>query len=137
MSESVKYPMRDETKKSKWNDPEFRKEWNKNYRKQIKEGKREPIKRSEEPSKWDNPLFRGAYDKARQEKLAQDRKEKKLSFEEIADKKPNYTNEEKQIILDKMLEMVRQGKKPVHPYFELSLSVKNDYIRKQSRSKKN
>lgn len=136
MSESPKYPMRDGSKTSKWSDPEFRKMWNRDYRQQIKEGKREPRKRSEEPSKWNDPIFRNAYDKARKQKLNEEKKEKKLSFEDV-EKKPNFTNEEKQVILDKMIEMIRQGKTPTHPFFELSLSIKKDYKRKQSRIKEN
>lgn len=131
----VTYPIRGK-EKSKWQDPEFRKMWNRQYRAQIKEGERQPTRRSDEPSKWEDKDFRNAYDKARQEKLAQDRKQKKMSFEE-SEKRPNYTQDEKDEILQKLLDMVREGKNPVHPYFQLSLAVKDDLKRSYSRSKKN
>jgi hypothetical protein len=124
---SVEYPIR-ENKTSEWT-PEFRKEWNRRYRQEIKEGKRQPNKRSDEPSKWEDKQFRRAYDDARLKKLAEEKTEKKMSFEELSDKRPNYTQNEKAEILKKLLEMVKDGKEPAHPYFELTLSVKKEFKR--------
>jgi len=129
----VSYPLR-ENKQSKWT-PEYRKEWNRQYRKEIKEKKRQVHKRSDQPSKWEDKAFRRAYDDARLKKIADEKTEKKMSFEEIADKRPNYTKKEKVEIMKKLLEMVREGKEPAHPYFELSLSVKKEFVRKYPKKK--
>ena len=125
---SVEYPIR-ENKKSEWT-PEYRKEWNRRYRQEIKEGKRQPVKRGDQPSKWEDRQFRRAYDEARLKKLAEEKTEKKMSFEEVAEKRPNYTQKEKGEILKKLLDMVKEGKDPAHPYFELSLTVKKEFKRK-------
>lgn len=131
----AKYPMRDADAKSQW-DKEFRKEWNRKYRQEIKEGKRQPVKRSEQPSKWQDKNFRKSYDDARLKKIAAEKTEKKLSFDEVGDKRPNYTKKEKGEILKKLLELVQQGKQPAHPYFELALAVKPEFKRKYPSNKK-
>lgn len=125
---SVDYPLRKNTPK-KWTDPEYRKEWNRQYRLEVKEGKREPVKRHSQPSKWEDKEFRRAYDKARTQKLLEEKQQKKMSFEQAGDKKPNYTMKEKKDILEKLLDMVKQGKEPSHPYYELVLGVKKEYKR--------
>lgn len=130
----IKYPLRDESKQSKWTD-EFRREWNRKYRREIKEGLRQPHK-SDKPSKWDNPAFRKAYEEARRKKLDEEKLEKKMSFDQVDEKRPNYTSEEKKLILNKMFDMIREGKEPVHPYFELSLNVKPKFKRKYPSKKK-
>lgn len=124
---SVEYPIR-ENKTSEWT-AEFRKEWNRRYRQEIKDGKRQPNKRSDEPSKWEDKVFRRAYDDARLKKLAEEKTEKKMSFEEVSEKRPNYTQNEKAEILKKLMAMVKDGKEPAHPYFELALVVKKEFKR--------
>lgn len=134
---SVEYPIL-ANKTSKWT-PEFRRQWNKEYRQKIKNGEVQPVKRKDEPSKWDDPEFRKAYDDARLKKLAEEKLEKKMSFEEI-DKRPNYTLQEKQVILSKLLDMVKNGQDPYHPYFQIGLLVKPEvrrvYPKKNETEKK-
>jgi hypothetical protein len=131
----VKYPMRDQNQQSEWT-AEYRKEWNRKYRQQVKEGKRQPTPRSQD-SKWKDQQFRKAYDQARLKKITEDKKEKKMSLETVGESRPNYTQQEKAEILKKLLDMVREGKEPAHPYFELVLAVKKEFKRSYpSRQKK-
>jgi hypothetical protein len=131
----VKYPMRNKEEVSKWKDPEFRKEWNRQYRKELREGKRQATSRSDQPTKWQDPLFRRAYDQARSKKLIQDKTDKKMSLDDVGDKRPNYSQKQKEEILNRMLDMVREGKQPTHPYFQLALAVKKEFVRKYPNSK--
>lgn len=131
-NEIVNYPIR-ENKKKEWT-PEFRREWNRKYRQEIKEGIRKPIKRSDQPSKWEDKAFRKAYDESRLKKIAEEKTEKKMSFENFAEKRPNYTQEEKKEILIKLLDLVKEGKTPSHPYFELALIVKPEFKRKYPKT---
>lgn len=131
---SVDYPLR-ENKTSQWT-PEFRREWNRKYRQEIKEGKRQPRKQSDKPSKWDDKQFRRAYDEARAAKILQQKTEKKLSFDVAESTRPNYTTAEKQQILDKFVEMIREGSTPSHPYFQLALTVRPEFKRVYPRQKK-
>lgn len=132
---SVEYPLR-QNQTSKWT-PEFRREWNRKYRQEIKEKKRTPIKRNEQPSKWEDKAFRRAYDDARLKKIADERTEKKLSFQEFADKRPNYNKKEKTEILKKLIQMIREGKEPAHPYFELALVIKKEFKRSYPKKTEN
>lgn len=129
MSEA-EYPMRKND--SKWTS-EYRKEWNREYRKKIKEGKINPIKRTDKPSKWDDKDFRKKYDQSRKEKLNAEKKEKKINLVDVMDgARPNFTKEEKEIILEKMLNEIKDGKKPTHPYFKIGLvSVNKRYYPKK------
>lgn len=130
-SEMVEYPLKKGKDNSKWTDPEFRKQWNKEYRKQIKEGLRKVVQRGDpEKSKWKDPLYRKAYDNARKKRLTAERKEKKMNITSSEETRPNYTLEEKKLILEKMLDQVREGKEPSHPFFQLGLVVKPQLTRK-------
>lgn len=123
----VEYPIR-KNKKAEWT-PEFRKEWNRQYRKEIKLGLRKPVARASN-SKWKDPVFRKSYESLRSKKIAQERTEKKMSFnDESFAKRPNFTKAEKEEILNKMIELIREGKDPEHPFFTLSLAVKKQYKR--------
>lgn len=122
----VEYPIKKENVPSRWT-PEYKVEWNREYRKKVKDGKIKPVKRGE-PSKWDDPAFRKAYDESRKKKLAEQRKDQKMNAPS-ADKRPNYTDEEKAIILQKILDDLKQGKDNTHPHFELTLKVRDSVKR--------
>jgi len=125
MEENVEYPLKKGD--SKWTD-EYRKQWNREYRKKIKEGKIQPTKRKDVPSKWDDKNYRRAFDNARKTKIAEEKKLKKMSQTDPNQPRPNFTNQEKEQILKKMLEDVKDGKNPTHPFFELGLISINKRI---------
>lgn len=106
-------------KETKW-DAKARAEWNRQYRADIKAGIRTPVKKSEKESKWEDKEYRKAYDRKRKEVLNGIKKEKKINEPNSLEKRPNYTSEEKSIILERML----QDKTYEHPHFELGLLTK-------------
>lgn len=117
-NEKVEYPLRKDN--NKWTS-EYRKQWNREYRKKIKEGKIQPVKRKENPSKWEDKDFRKKYDQSRKEKLNAEKKERKINLLDVDGNRPNFNKDEKQIILDKMIDEIKQGKTPNHPYFKIGL----------------
>ena len=126
----VKYPLRGQVEKQKWT-PEFRREWNKEYRQRIKNGEHTPMKRTES-SKWKDKEFRAAYDKSRQNVMSEKRFETMTSFQPPPSSK-NYTQKEKETILQQMLEKVKNGENFEHPYFKLTLEIKPEYKRKRNK----
>lgn len=121
----VEYPLK-KGKISPWSDPEYRKQWNRKYREELKDGTREVVKRSEKPSKWKDPLYRKAYDEARKKKLKAEKKQSKMD----SAKKPNFTKEEKAAILEHMIQQIRDGQSPENPFYELGLVIKPEFQRK-------
>lgn len=118
-------------KESKWNN-EYRKQWNREYRAKIKSGEHIPHRRVED-SKWNDRNFRKAYDVSRNTKIAELKQQEKISFDEIKTldgKRPNYSKSEKEELLKKWIELIKQGQDVSHPYLELSL----DYKPQQKRS---
>lgn len=115
-------------KTSRWTN-EFRKQWNKDYRAKIKSGEHTPNRRVEE-SKWENPEFRRSYDVSRNTKIAEEKRQIKVSFDPSPNgKRPNYTKQEKEEILKRWIELIRQGENPDHPYMVLSLDYKPQFKR--------
>lgn len=112
----VEYPLRQS--ETKWTS-EYRKEWNREYRRKIKEGLIQPVKRKEEPSKWDDKQFRKAYDDARKKKINEEKKQQKLNG--VSEVRPNFTQEEKDFILNRLIDEIKNGNEPTHPYFKLGL----------------
>lgn len=98
----MSYPLRNGD--NKWT-PEYRREWNKQYRQKVKSGEIIPKKRSE-TSRWDDPEWRKEYDKARIEKLRQDKFEEKTSFVPLENPQ-HYSKKEKEVILGKMLDLFK------------------------------
>jgi len=132
MDHRVEYPLKKGKNQSKWTDPAYRKQWSKEYRTQIKEGKRTAVKRvvDSEKSKWKDPSYRKAYDNARHKHMMAERKDRKMNIMSAEETRPNYTMEEKRVILEKLLDQVREGKEPSHPFFQLGLIVKPQLTRK-------
>lgn len=128
----VQYPIRSQTDKKKWT-PEFRREWNKEYRLRVKNGEHTPMKRTDS-SKWKDKTFRAAYDKARHNVMSEKRFETMTAFEPPPSSK-NYTQKEKDTILKQMIEKIQNGEEYDHPYFKLSLAVKPEFKRKKTSSK--
>ena len=119
-------------KTSKW-ATEYRKQWNKEYRAKIKAGDIVPNKRVEE-SKWNDPEFRKSYDLSRNSKLAEEKLQTKLSFDaDPNEKRPNYSKTEKDIILKRWIEMLKQGQNVDHPFLVLSLDYKPQYKREYKK----
>lgn len=120
-------------KTRKWTS-EYRKQWNKEYRAKIKAGQITPNKRVEE-SKWNDPNFRKSYDVSRSAKIAEEKLEAKLSFDAPpSGKRPNYTKSEKDELLKRWMEMIKNGVDVDHPYLTLCLDYKpqfkRDYLKK-------
>jgi hypothetical protein len=119
-------------KASKWT-PEYRKQWNKEYRSKIKAGEITPNKRVEE-SRWDDPEFRRSYDVSRSTKLAEEKLKTKLSFDIDSNvKRPNYSKAEKEELLKKWVEMLKNGQEVDHPFLTLSLEYKPQYKREYNK----
>jgi len=119
--ETLSEPVYPAPKKEKKWDAKARAEWNRQYRAEIKAGIRKPIKKSDKVSKWNDVEYRKAYDRKRKDTLNAIKKEKKLNEPSLVEKKPNYTMDEKKIILERMLENIKEGKGFEHPHFELGL----------------
>ena len=129
MTENVSYPLRKGD--TKWT-PEYRKEWNKQYRQKVKAGEVVPQKRpTTAESKWNDPEWRKSYDKARLDSIKQQKFEEKTSFNPNQTYK-NYSKAQKQVILEKMLELLKNGQDYSHPHFVLSLSLKDEFKNKRS-----
>jgi hypothetical protein len=122
----VEFPLRGKNE-SKWTR-EYKIEYDREYRKKIKQGLIQP-NHTKPDSKWKNPDFRKAYDISRREKIKGEREEKKIKGTE--EKRPNFNIEQKQVILQQMIEDLKQGKEASHPYFKLGLVVVQK--RKQNR----
>lgn len=128
----MSYPI-SENKVSKWT-AEFRKEYNKKYRQQVKNGERTPNKYVEN-SKWNDRDFRKTYETSRRHKIAEEVFEKKVSLEpelitsRHTGRRPNYSQLEKDELLKKMIEMLKQGQDVDHPYLMLTLDYKPEQKR--------
>lgn len=121
---NASYPLRSGDKK--WT-PEYRKEWNKQYRQKVKSGEIVPNRRpSTEDSRWNDPDFRKNYDKARLDAIRQQKFEEKTSFNPEQSFK-HYSKEQKQVILEKMLDLIRKGEDYSHPHFVLTISLKDEF----------
>lgn len=118
----MSYPLRNGD--NKWT-PEYRREWNKQYRQKVKSGEIIPKKRSE-TSRWDDPEWRKEYDKARIEKLRQDKFEEKTSFVPLENPQ-HYSKKEKEVILGKMLDLFKRGENFSHPHFVLAIALKDEF----------
>jgi len=118
---------------SKWNDSNFKREYNKLYREQILSGERKP-KTNLTLTKWMDKDFRREYDRENRRKRRQGLEKDKMSFSfsvdgpqqqfKITEKRPNYTKEQKEEILKHMKESLKKGEDVDHPYFELILAYK-------------
>lgn len=130
------FPIRKNTEK-RWT-PEFRKEWNRQYREKIKNGTHVPAQRPTTPdSKWNDPLFRKAYDKARIESLKEKKFEKQTSFDQSTTPQKHYTKTQKKAILDKMLELHKNGQDYSHPHLVLTLALKDEFKSKRKTRTQN
>lgn len=121
-------------KDSKWT-VEYRKQWNREYRARVKAGEHVPNKRVED-SKWNDRNFRRAYDVSRNSKLAELKQMEKVSFDEVktsSGKRPNYNKLEKEELLKKWIEHIKEGKDVSHPYLELTLDYKPEHKRPYMR----
>lgn len=110
----IKYPLR---KTPTW-DKEKRIQWNREYRARIKSGEHIPKKKDE--SKWDNKEYRKQYDRVRKDVLLAKKKDERINNPN-PDERPNYSKEEKEIILERMLNDIREGKESNHPHWKLGL----------------
>lgn len=125
----VNYPLR-EGKVSKWTR-EYKIQYDREYRQKIKDGLITP-RVIKEDSKWRDKEFRNAYDKSRKQKKSIEKHNVKMDIEQCKERvRPNYNKEQKEIILMQMLDDIKQGKEPSHPYFKLGLQV----IEKRTRNK--
>lgn len=122
----VNYPLR-EGKVSKWTR-EYKIEYDREYRRKIKEGLIKPIVRKTD-SKWKDPEFRKAYDIARSKKRTEFKQEEKMK--NPSKDRVNYHKDQKEAIFQQMIADIRNGKEPDHPHFKLTLVLKE----RRSRSK--
>ena len=138
---------------SKWDDTKFRREYEKQYMKDLKNGVRVP-KSDKTISKWFDREFRRKYDKERRERVKMENTKKKVEnswglapidpHAEGGSKggftpfnRPNYTRKQKEMILEKMIIDLRNGKDILHPHLELKLCIKESVKRKKSVDKNN
>ena len=136
---------------SKWDDTKFRREYEKQYMKDLKNGVRVP-KSDKTISKWFDREFRRKYDKERRERVKMENTKKKVENSFVGfEKRPNYTKKQKEMILEKMIKDLQNGKDMgggrttpqfpppciQHPHLELTLCIKESVKRKKSVDKNN
>lgn len=124
--------MSSQQEQAKWT-PEYRAEWNRQYRKRIKDGQHVPKTRKATKTVAEKKEARRLYDRSRKEKLKEQRREERL---EVDTPKPvNFHKEDKEEILRRLINALREGKEATHPIFELTLKVKDSAKRRSSKGK--
>ena len=131
-TQTVTYPLRKENGEKKWT-PQFRQQWNKEYRDKIKSGELVPhVRESTKQSKWNDPNFRKAYDRARLDALKEKSFQERTSFDQNEPFK-HYSKEQKMAILNKMVELIKDGKDHSHPHFDLNITLKDQFKSKRQK----